>query len=135
MTASSPLRSIWRKHAQALRLRIQQSQRRGHATKPEETKPRAARTEEEIPTPNNVPTLPFWQRLGPFTRAGQAYARNQRRRPLTTQFCSSLVIFLAGDISAQKIGGREYDPVRTGRAVLIGAISSIPSYKWYVDQV
>jgi len=59
--------------------------------------PKIPRAEGQIPTPNNVPTLPFWQRLGPLTRAAEAYARSQRKRPLTTQLCSSLVIYFASD--------------------------------------
>jgi protein Mpv17 len=30
------------------------------------------------------------------------------------------------------MGGRGYDPERTVRSLIIGAISSIPSYKWFV---
>lgn len=30
------------------------------------------------------------------------------------------------------MGGRDYDPVRTARSLVIGAISSAPSYKWFV---
>lgn len=52
---------------------------------------------EQVPTPNNVPTLNFWQRLGPFTRAAQAYARAQRKRPYVTQICTSLFIYLCSD--------------------------------------
>ena len=52
-----------------------------------------------IPTPGNVPILPFWQRLGPLTRAAEAYGRSQRKRPYTTQFITSLVIYLCSDSS------------------------------------
>ena len=83
-----------------------------------------------IPVPNTVATLPLWQRLGPLSRGFQAYGRSQRRRPYTTQFCSSLVIYFLGDLSAQNINGDEYNPARTLRALIISAGSSIPSYKW-----
>lgn len=85
-----------------------------------------------IPVPNTVASLPLWQRLGPISRGFQAYARSQRKRPLTTQFFSALVIFSLGDLSAQNINGDEYNPARTLRALIIGAGASIPSYKWFV---
>ena len=83
-----------------------------------------------IPVPNIVANLPIWQRLGPLSKGLQAYSRSQRKRPYTTQFCSSLVIYFLGDLSAQNISGDEYDPKRTMRALVISAFSSIPSYKW-----
>jgi hypothetical protein len=88
-------------------------------------------TETSVPVPNTVATLPLWQRLGPLSRAFEAYARSQRKRPYVTQFYSSLAIYSLGDMSAQSISGLEYDPLRTLRSLAIGAGSSIPSYKWY----
>ncbi|KAE8442063.1 hypothetical protein EG329_003871 [Mollisiaceae sp. DMI_Dod_QoI] len=85
-----------------------------------------------IPVPNTVATLPLWQRLGPLSKAFQAYGRSQRKRPYTTQFCSSLVIYFLGDLSAQNINGDEYDPKRTLRALIISMGSSIPSYRWFM---
>lgn len=85
-----------------------------------------------IPIPATIATLPLWQRLGPLTRSFQAYGRAQRKRPYTTQFCSSLVIYLLGDLSAQSICGDEYDWKRTLKALFISMGSSIPSYKWCV---
>ncbi|KAK3390717.1 hypothetical protein B0H63DRAFT_429364 [Podospora didyma] len=135
MATSSLYRAVLRRRVQQFR----QWQRRPLSTnKAEPSSPKTnsdlknVGAESQIPTPNNVPTLPFWQRLGPFTRAAQAYGRAQRKRPLTTQLCSSLVIYFCSDISAQYMGKREYDPVRTGRSLIIGAISSMPSYKWFV---
>ncbi len=84
-----------------------------------------------IPVPNTVATLPLWQRLGPLSRAFEAYGRSQRKRPYVTQFYSALVIYLLGDMSAQSISGQDYDPLRTLRSLTIGAGSAIPSYKWY----
>ena len=84
-----------------------------------------------IPVPNTVGTLPIWQRLGPLSRGFQAFGRSQRKRPYTTQFISSLVIYVLGDLSAQNINGDEYDYKRSLRALVISAGSSIPSYKWY----
>lgn len=93
------------------------------------------KTEEGVPTPNTVPppspnAVPFWMRLGPLTRATQAYGRAQRKRPWVVQLCTSLTIFFLGDISAQRISGKDYDPERTGRSMIIGGLVSIPNYEW-----
>ncbi len=103
-------------------------------TRPADVTPTAniATTTSTIPIPNTIPTIPIWQRLGPLSRAFQAYGRSQRKRPYATQFASSLVIYFLGDLSAQNINGDEYDPKRTLRALFISAGSSIPSYKWFV---
>ena len=115
-----------RRQLQSLRQRVP-TQTRQQSSSNKKSPPPA---DEEIPVANNVPTLPFWQRLGPLTRAAHAYAGAQRTRPYATQVCSSLVIYLAADISAQSMSGADYDPVRTGRSLIVGAIASIPSYKW-----
>jgi dihydroorotate dehydrogenase len=129
--AAYPLyRPLLRRQLHFLRTRPQ-GQRRGQSSKPDaQSKAKPPPEESQIPVANNVPTLPFWQRLGPLTRAAEAYARAQRSRPYVTQLCSSLVIYLCADFSAQNMNGKEYDPIRTGRSLTIGAISSIPSYKW-----
>ncbi|KAK5661153.1 hypothetical protein OQA88_11044 [Cercophora sp. LCS_1] len=114
-------RAVLRRHVdqQLRQLRC----RRAHSTKSDPSgKTKVPQPEGEIPTPNNVPTLPFWQRLGPLTRAAQAYARSQRKRPYVTQLC----------MSVQSIGGKDYDPLRTVRSLIIGGISSIPGFKWFV---
>ena len=70
-----------------------------------------------------------------------------------TQLVSSLVIYFVGDLVAQSIAAPEEKEVaeeeeeergwvqqwsedrdwaRTGRALVIGGISSIPSYKWFL---
>jgi hypothetical protein len=92
MAACSACRTVLRRHIDILqKLR----QRRAHSTNNTSTK--AAKQQDQIPTPNNVPTLNFWQRLGPLTRAAQAYARAQRKRPYVTQVCTSLVIYFCSD--------------------------------------
>jgi len=83
-----------------------------------------------IPIPNTISPLPLWQRLGPLTVAFRAYGRSQRNRPYTTQVCSSIVIYFLGDFGAQSMADNDYDPMRALRSVIIGAISSIPSYRW-----
>lgn len=92
---------------------------------------------------------------GPVGRAGRSYSRAQDRRPYLTQLCSSIVVYLCGDLSAQFLfpseakksaedkdgeSGQdeeeeqeeagEYDPGRTLRHLTVGIGSSIPSYNW-----
>lgn len=86
----------------------------------------------------------------------RAYGRVQQRKPYVTQLVSSLVIYFVGDLVAQSIAAPEVEKVmieeeeaeeergwvqqwsedrdwaRTGRALVIGGISSIPSYKWFL---
>lgn len=102
----------------------------GHPTTPRSSRAENTVTATTIPVPNTVATVPLWQRLGPLSRAFEAYGRSQRKRPYVTQFYSSLAIYFLGDMSAQSISEGEYDPSRTLRALIIGAGSSIPSYKW-----
>lgn len=110
--------------------RPRQQQRRWRHSKPE-----ADASEKEIPIPNTVPTadIPFWMRMGPLTRTVQAYGRAQRKRPWITQICTSLTIYFFADLSAQRINGKEYDVERTRRSLIIGGISSIPSFEWYAS--
>ena len=90
-------------------------------------------SEKIIPIPNGEASLSlFWRRLGPVKETLQSYGRVQKRRPYTTQVSTAIVIYLFGDLSAQYIGGEAYEPKRTARNVIIGAVCSIPVYKWYV---
>ncbi|KAF2498558.1 hypothetical protein BU16DRAFT_434815, partial [Lophium mytilinum] len=100
---------------------------------------------------------PSWVWLEPIATPFRAYGRAQQRRPYVTQLLSSLAIYFFGDLSAQRISPspttsettkratgennedgdeqipeRKWDPARTGRALLIGGISSIPSYRWFL---
>ncbi|KAJ5834158.1 Mpv17/PMP22 [Penicillium robsamsonii] len=94
----------------------------------------------------------------PVGKFGRWYARAQERKPYTTQFWSSIVIYLCGDLSAQMLFPSEvpapavsdsedgdivargdgetvsagYDPLRTLRHLCVGAGSSIPSYNWFL---
>ncbi len=146
-TASCYRPALWRRLQAEVRLRQDRArmpwrqQARGQSTKAKTdasakktttttTATQPAREVDAIPVPNTVATIPLWQRLGPLTRLAEAYARAQRRRPYVTQLCSSLVIYFCADISAQRMSGKEYTPTRTGRALVIGSISSIPSYEW-----
>ena len=76
---------------------------------------------------NNLPLL---QRLGPVTRAVNAYDDIQKRRPLATQLCASLCVYFCGDMLAQYIDGEGHDPLRTLRHLTIGAGAAIPGYTW-----
>lgn len=102
--------------------------------RPPQRRWQSSKPEQPIPVQNTVPPptaeVPFWLRLGPLTRATQAYGRAQRKRPWVVQLCTSLTIFCLGDISAQRMSGKDYDPERTGRAVIIGGIISIPNFEW-----
>lgn len=108
--------------------------RRFQSTKSDSPTTTTTKVEDPIPVAAQVPpptvTLPFWMRLGPLTRMTQAYGRAQRKRPWLVQLATSLTIFCLGDISAQQISGNDYDVERTGRAVIIGGIISIPNYEW-----
>ncbi|KAI9712308.1 MAG: hypothetical protein M1820_001521 [Bogoriella megaspora] len=74
--------------------------------------------------------------LSPF----HAYGRTHKRSPYRTQFISLVTIYAIGDISAQNINARgtsqpfssTYDPFKTLRAMIIGAIASAPAYSWFV---
>ncbi|KAI1142025.1 hypothetical protein F5Y05DRAFT_212690 [Hypoxylon sp. FL0543] len=99
----------------------------------EAAKPKPPPVENAVPVGSTpVPPVSLWLRLGPLTRAGQAYARAQRRRPYVTQIASALVIYLAADVSAQRIGGKEYVPERTVRNLIIGAVAAVPNFLWFV---
>ncbi len=94
---------------------------------------------------------PSWLWLEPVIEPFRAYGRVQQRKPYLTQLVSSLVIYFVGDLVAQGIAEKEVvleeegeergwvqswsedrDWARTGRALVIGGISSIPSYKWFL---
>lgn len=87
-------------------------------------------------------------------RLAGAYSRIQAKRPYATQICSSVVVWLCGDLSAQLLfpsehsshgekddhgprkahsepaGSQGYDPRRTLRHLTVGIVASIPSYEW-----
>lgn len=94
-------------------------------------------TTSETPKPSSTSIFsPF---VLPLTAPFRAYSRVQSRRPYVTQFISSLIIYFCGDLSSQYIqrdpspdASFDYDPVRAVRAVIIGGISSIPSYRYFI---
>ena len=81
--------------------------------------------------PVDVPSALWYHRLGPVTDFFSWFHKTQKKRPLTVQVCTTLVTYLCGDILAQDIGGEPYNPLRTLRMLTIGAVASIPGYKWY----
>ena len=108
--------------------------------------------------PDTTQTIPgpSWLWLEPIYEPFRAYGRVQQRKPYLTQFVSSLVIYFVGDLVAQGIAtpvdgvaekqeadeeeekgwvqkwSDDRDWARTGRALVIGGLSSIPSYKWFL---
>lgn len=78
----------------------------------------------------DAPSLSWHQQLGPVTNFFAWYDRTQTRSPYLTQFFSSLLVYFIGDQLAQGVGGEAYDGKRTLRHILIGAISSVPAYRW-----
>ncbi|EME42111.1 hypothetical protein DOTSEDRAFT_115486, partial [Dothistroma septosporum NZE10] len=79
----------------------------------------------------------YWAWIEPIRIPFRVYNGMQSRSPLLTQWESTLIIYFLGDLSAQTVQtnvyteGR-YEPVRGIRAMIIGGISSIPSYKWFL---
>ena len=98
----------------------------------------ASKTPNELKTDTALPPTastsavksPFIQRLGPLSKAVNAYDRVQKSRPWTTQVCASLFVYFCGDQLAQYIDGKRYDPLRTLRHLTIGAGAAIPGYTW-----
>jgi protein Mpv17 len=101
---------------------------------------------------NTIPG-PSWLWLEPIYGPFRAYGRVQQRKPYMTQFISSLIIYFVGDLVAQSLSepapretlaeeGEELGWVqewsnnrdwhRTARSIMIGGMSSIPAYKWFL---
>ncbi|CZT14038.1 related to glomerulosclerosis protein Mpv17 [Ramularia collo-cygni] len=75
--------------------------------------------------------------MDPIKIPFRAYSNMQSRSPYLTQFETSLVIYFLGDLSAQTVqtslfSTGQYEPIRGIRAMIIGGISSIPSYTWFL---
>lgn len=129
------MRSVLRRRFEQFQLQCSQftAQSRCKTTKAHPTRSagRAVPEGTYIPVPNTVVRLPLWRRLGPLSRAFNKYANYQRSAPYLTQFTSSLVIYSLGDAGAQFIDNEAFDLKRSVRALIIGGVSSIPSYKWF----
>jgi hypothetical protein len=81
-------------------------------------------------TPIDIPTVFWYHRLGPVTNFFGWFHRTQTKRPYTVQLGTSVAIYLFGDLAAQEVGGEQYDGYRTLRMMTIGALGSIPGYRW-----
>lgn len=79
----------------------------------------------------------YWAWVEPIKIPFRAYNSMQARSPLLTQWETTLVIYFLGDLSAQTVQTNfyteaRYEPIRGFRAMIIGGIISIPSYKWFL---
>lgn len=118
-----------------LRIRQRQRQRqRNYSTKPPE-RPQPDHGSQNGTLRQTIPG-PAWAWVEPLAKPFRAYGRMQQRSPYMTQLSSSLTIYFLGDLSAQMVSGsgtgEAYEPIRGLRALVIGGISSIPSYKWFM---
>ncbi|KAL3447743.1 hypothetical protein BJX65DRAFT_90653 [Aspergillus insuetus] len=68
----------------------------------------------------------------PATRFLTWYAHHQQQRPITTQLCSTPLIYCIGDLSAQLLSNEPYDAYRSLRSLITGAVTSLPSYRWFL---
>ena len=91
-----------------------------------------AGTEASQTEPVDIPIQLWYHRLGPVSTFFSWFHRMQMKRPYAVQVGTTLTTYFCGDILAQDIGGEPYDGTRTLRMLTIGAIASIPGYKWYV---
>ncbi|KAJ4518868.1 hypothetical protein HRR78_001153 [Exophiala dermatitidis] len=82
--------------------------------------------------PVDIPIQLWYHRLGPVSTFFSWFHRTQVKRPYTVQVSTTLITYLCGDLLAQDIGGEPYDPIRTLRMLTIGAVASIPGYKWFL---
>jgi hypothetical protein len=79
----------------------------------------------------------YWAWFEPIKVPFRTYGTMQKRSPLMTQLDTSLVIYFLGDLCAQSVQSsffseEKYEPIRSVRALIIGGLSSIPSYKWFL---
>lgn len=135
MTIFAGRSTIHRLHQKVHRNLLKTHQARYESTKPNTT---------TIPPPPPPPppqqrTIPgpTWAWIDPLMRPFRAYAGMQRRSPLMTQWESALVIYYLGDLSSQLVMTNafldaQYEPIRGLRAMIIGSITAIPSYKWFL---
>ncbi|KAK5995436.1 Protein SYM1 [Cladobotryum mycophilum] len=135
----SPFRTVFRRQFQnLLRQRPQHRAQSASSTSPTSTStstsasPKSTQNAAQSTAAATGTQTSFWKRLGPITKAGEAYGRSQRKRPYLTQVVSALIIYGAADVSAQSMDNKDYDSMRTGRSFLIGALAAIPSFRWFI---
>lgn len=97
-------------------------------------KPSDPARQAKAPSPKTIPG-PSWLYLEQLQTPFRHYTRFHQRRPNLTQLLSGIIIYFLGDASAQRIQSSSpddgYDPVRAARTTLIGALASVPAYKWF----
>ncbi|KAI9662596.1 MAG: hypothetical protein M1821_008763 [Bathelium mastoideum] len=143
-------RSLQRTHLQSFRIRSNFPRRqistgtdtsKSSLAKDVATKSRAVPSAPESPasTPSTPPKL-HSSILTTLLVPLRAYGRIQQQRPYITQVASAIVIYILGDLSAQKLSAygnnttflASYDPFKTLRAMIIGAVVSLPVYHWFL---
>ncbi|KAK4613628.1 hypothetical protein CLAFUW4_09558 [Fulvia fulva] len=114
---------------------VQRNISRQHRNESSKSKP----SSDAPPTPNEAPPFSgsYWAWIEPVKIPFRGYAGMQSRSPLLTQWESTLIIYFLGDLSAQTVQTKvfttdQYEPRRALNAMIIGGISSIPSYKWFL---
>ena len=79
----------------------------------------------------------YWAWIEPVKIPFRVYEGMQSRHPLMTQWETTLIIYFLGDLSAQSVQTSffteaRYEPIRSLRALVIGGIVSIPSFKFFM---
>lgn len=123
-------RTILRKSIR-IHQRISSIQKRPKATLTEKSVSKGPQPLTQISKSDVGYGLRLWHRFGSPYKLVQAYGRAQNTRPYATQVGSLVVIWCCGDLLAQSMEEEDYNPWRTLRHMVIGAVVAIPSYKWY----
>lgn len=133
-------RSTLRRLHQTVQRNLHKQHQRNESTKSKhssKTNPGGGGGGGDVPHTTPPSSGSYYAWLEPIKFPFRAYSSMQARSPLTVQLESSLIIYFLGDLSAQFVQtssfteGR-YEPIRGLRAMVIGGISSIPSYKWFM---
>ena len=121
---------------------VQRNILRRHQARYESSKPNAKKGSRNVSSLANGASrwvLPSQAQawVEPFMKPFHGYAAMQKRSPLLAQLESSLIIYFLVDLSAQYVSnsGKDdasYEPSRGLKALIIGGLSSIPSYKWFM---
>ncbi|KAF2670820.1 hypothetical protein BT63DRAFT_423117 [Microthyrium microscopicum] len=85
--------------------------------------------------PNTIPGPAFFW-VDSLSAPLRAYTRAHKKHPYLVQFGTTLIIYLVGDISAQRINRTspedKHDPMRTVRSLIIGGLAAVPGYRWFL---
>lgn len=135
------MNALWRSshtvRRQCLNNKIPRIRPRYESTSPKSRPSTKASTNPIGTTESTANAIPgpayFW--LDSLSAPLKAFSRYHKKRPYLTQFLSTLVIYLLGDLSAQNLvpGDDEpYSPARTVRSLIIGGLAAIPGYRWFL---